>query len=121
MDMVVKTGSTRAPRSVLLSCTEERSAQGERTVMLFEIHGDESAAKTVRRECENVLRHAFLDTEGAATERLDGALKELNGLLKGMLVSGAIEDLHMLIAAVEDGGMMHVSHAGRAEIDFSPI
>jgi hypothetical protein len=83
--------------------------------MLFEIHGDESAAKTVRRECENVLRHAFLDTEGDAAGRLDGALKELNGLLKGMLVSGAIEDLHMLIAAIEEGGMMHVSHAGRSE------
>lgn len=115
MDMAVKTGSTRAPRSVLLACTEERSLQGERTVMLFEIHGDESAAKTVRRECENVLRHAFLETEGDAAGRLDGALKELNGLLKGMLVSGAIEDLHMLIAAIEEGGMMHVSHAGRSE------
>lgn len=115
MDMAVKTGSTRAPRSVLLSCTEERSLQGEHVLMLFEVHGDESASKTVQRECENVLRHALLDTEGDSAGRLDGALKELNGLLKGMLVSGAIEDLHMLIAVLEEGGMMHVSHAGRSE------
>lgn len=115
MDMAVKTGSTRAPRSVLLACTDERSLQGERVATLFEIHGDDAAAKTVQRECENVLRHAFLETEGDSAGRLDGALKELNGLLKGMLVSGAIEDLHMLIAVVEDNGMMHVSHAGRSE------
>ncbi len=115
MDMVIKTGNTRAPRSVLLAVSDERSLQDERVVMLFHIHGNESSAKTVQRECENVLKHALLETEGDSAERLDGALKELNGLLKGMLVSGTIEDLHMLIAVVESGGMMHVSHAGRSE------
>ncbi len=115
MDMDIKTGSTRSPRSVLLACTEEKSLQAERVLMLFEIHGDENQAKTVRRECENVLKHALLETDGNAAERLDGALKELNGLLKGMLVSGAIEDLHLLIAVLEEGGMLHVSHAGRSE------
>ena len=115
MDMDIKTGSTRSPRSVLLSCTEEKSLQDERVLMLFEIHGNDEAAKTVRRECEHVLKHALLETDGGAADRLDGALKELNGLLKGMLVSGAIEDLNLLIAVVEKGGMMHVSHAGRSE------
>ncbi len=83
--------------------------------MLFEIHGGDDAAKTVRRECESVIKHALLESEGGSAERLDGALKELNGLLKGMLVSGAIDDLHLLIAVLEDGGMLHVSHAGRSE------
>lgn len=115
MDMDIKTGSTRSPRSVLLSCSEEKSVKNERVLMLFEIHGSDDAAKTVRRECENVLKHALLETDGAAADRLDGALKELNGLLKGMLVSGAIEDLHLLIAVIEKDGMMHVSHAGRSE------
>lgn len=115
MDMDIKTGSTRSPRSVLLAHAEEKSLRDELVLMLFEIHGDESHAKTVRRECENVVKHALLETDGNAAERLDGALKELNGLLKGMLVSGSIEDLHLLIAVVERGGMMHVSHAGRAE------
>lgn len=115
MDASVKTGSTRSPRSVLLAVTEERSVQDERVLMLFEIHGDETQAKTVQRECENVLRHALLDTEGGSAERLDGALKELNGLLKGMLVSGTIDDLHLLIGVLETSGMLHVSHAGRSE------
>ena len=87
----------------------------ERVLMLFEIHGDESHAKTVQRECETVLKHALLETDGDSAERLDGALKELNGLLKGMLVSGTIDDLHLLIAVLEPSGMMHVSHAGRSE------
>lgn len=115
MDMDIKTGSTRAPRSVLLACSEEKSVNDERVLMLFEIHGADDAAKTVRRECENVLKHALLETDGVAADRLDGALKELNGLLKGMLVSGAIDDLHLLIAVIEKNGMMHVSHAGRSE------
>lgn len=115
MDASVKTGCTRSPRSVLLAVAEERSVQDERVLILFEIHGEETQAKTVQRECENVLRHALLDTEGGSAERLDGALKELNGLLKGMLVSGTIDDLHVLIAVLETGGMLHVSHAGRSE------
>ena len=115
MDMDIKTGSTRSPKSVLLSCTEEKSVQDERVLMLFEIHGSDDAAKTVRRECENVLRHALLDTDGVASDRLDGTLKEMNGLLKGLLVSGAIEDLHLIIAVIEQNGSMHVSHAGRGE------
>lgn len=115
MDMAVKTGSTRAPKSVLLACSEEKSLQDERVLMLFEIHGNDDAAKTVQRECESVLKHALLETDGVSADRLDGALKELNGLLKGMLVSGAIEDLHLLIAVIEKNGMMHVSHAGRSE------
>lgn len=115
MDMDIKTGSTRSPRSVLLAWCEEKSLQDEHVLMLFEIHGADDAAKTVRRECENVLKHAFLETDGVAADRLDGALKELNGLLKGMLVSGTIEDLHLLIAVLEKNGTMHVSHAGRSE------
>lgn len=115
MDMAVKTGCTRAPRSVLLASTDERSLQNEQVFMLFEVHGDDAAAKTVQRECETVLRHALLETDGVAAERLDGALKELNGLLKGLLVAGAIDDLHLLIAMIDEDGTMHVSHAGRSE------
>lgn len=115
MDVSVKTGSTRAPRSILLAVNEERSAQDERIVTLFELHGDESSATTVQRECESVLKHALIETEGSSAERLDGTLKEINGLLKGMLVSGTIDDAHMLIAVLEPSGMLHVSHAGRSE------
>lgn len=115
MDVSVKTGSTRSPRSVLLTVADERSVHDDRVVLLFELHGDESSAKTVQRECENVVKHALLETEGSSAERLDGTLKELNGLLKGMLVSGTIDDLHMLIAVLEPSGMLHVSHAGRSE------
>ncbi len=91
------------------------SLQGDHVCLLMEIIGKTDPAKTVARECETVLKHALLEAEGDAAERLDGTLKELNGLLKGMLVSGAVQDVHMLIGVADTNGMLHVSHAGRAE------
>ena len=83
--------------------------------LLMEIHAKAREAKTLERECETIVRHALLETEGEAAERLDGTLKELNGLLKGLIVSGSIDEAHMIIAVLEPSRLLHVSHAGRAE------
>lgn len=91
------------------------SLHGERVCLLMEITAREKEAHAIERECEAVVRHALLEAEGDAAERLDGALKELNGLLKGMLVSGAVHDVHMIVSILDNDGFMHVSHAGRAE------
>ncbi len=115
MELRVRTGSSKAPRDVALLSLHLTSLRGEQVFVLLEVTGRERETTTVERECEAVVRHALLDTEGVASERLDGALKELNGLIKGMLVSGAVHDLHMLLGIVDAGGTLHVSHAGRSE------
>jgi len=115
MDVRIKTGSTKAPRDIALLSLQLKSIRGEQVFLLLEATGRERETTTVERECEAVVKHALLETEGDASERLDGALKELNGLIKGMLVSGAVHDLHMLLAIVDASGVLHVSHAGRGE------
>lgn len=115
MDVSVRTGQTRAPRDVLLVALPLTSLHKEHVCLLMEILGEDDKTKTVARECEAIVKHALLEAEGDAAERLDSTLKEMNGLLKGMMVSGAVQDIHMLIGILDDSGMLHVSHAGRAE------
>jgi hypothetical protein len=83
--------------------------------VLIEVQAKNRDAKTFEREVETIVKHALLETEGDASQRLDGTLKELNGLLKGLIVSQAIDDVHMVIAILDRDHLLHVSHAGRAE------
>ena len=115
MDVTVRTGSTKSARDCSLVSLSLETLHGEQVCVLMEIVGKERDSKTVERECETVIRHALLEADGTAPERLDGTLKEMNGLLKGMLVSGTVHDVHMLIAVLDNEQMLHVSHAGRAE------
>lgn len=115
MDVTVRTGSTKADRDLFLTSLELTSANGETVCFVLEVHSGEKEAATVERESEAIVRHALLETEGDPSERLDDTLKEMNGLLKGMLVARAIDDVHMLIAILDREGTLHVSHAGRAE------
>jgi hypothetical protein len=87
----------------------------EHVCLLMEVMGKDEGTRTIARECEAIVKHALLEAEGDAAERLDSALKEMNGLLKGMLVAGAVQDVHMIIAILDRANVLHVSHAGRAE------
>lgn len=115
MDVTVRTGSTKAPRDTSLEALSFTSGSGESVLLLMEILGKKADAQTVERECEAIVRHALLETEGDAADRLDGTLKELNGLLKGMLLSQTVDDVHMVIGILDTDHTLHVSHAGRAE------
>lgn len=115
MDVAVRTGSTKAPRDLSLVSLHLESLHGERVCLLMEVAAHEKEAHAIERECESVVKHALLEAEGDAAARLDGVLKELNGLIKGMLVSGAVHDVHMIIGILDNDGFLHVSHAGRAE------
>lgn len=115
MDLAVRTGSTKAPRDTSLSALSFESLHKETVLVLIEVQAKNRDAKTFEREVETVVRHALLETEGEASQRLDGTLKELNGLLKGLLVSQSIDDVHMVIAILDRESMLHVSHAGRSE------
>lgn len=102
-------------RDVTLVSLSLESAHGEQVCLLMEISAKEEGAKTVEQECTAIVRHALLESDGPAAERLDSTLKEMNGLLKGMLVSNVVSDVHMLIGIVDSEDTLHVSHAGRAE------
>jgi len=115
MDAAVRTGSTKAPRDLSLVTLSLESLHGEKVCLLMEITARDKEARAIEHECEVIIKHALLETEGEAAERLDGALKELNGLLKGMLVSGAVHDAHMIVSILDKEDFLHVSHAGRAE------
>lgn len=115
MDISVRTGQTRASKDMHLVSLPLETLQKEKVVLLMEIMGQGEAVRTVEHECESIVKHAVLESEGGAAERLDSALKEMNGFLKGMLVSGAVQDTHMIIAILDRDDTLHVSHAGRAE------
>jgi hypothetical protein len=115
MDISVRTGQTRASQGMSLVALPFESLQKEKAVLLMEVMGDDDQARSIERECESTVKHALLEAEGDAATRLDSTLKEMNGLLKGMLVSGAVQDVHMLIAILDASDVLHVSHAGRAE------
>jgi len=115
MDALVQTGQTRTRGEGSLAAKSLVTEKGEQVLMLLQVEAEPSAARNFQREILNVLEHALLETDGEASERLDSTLKELNGLVKGLLLSKTIKDVHAIIALAEESGMLHVSHAGRAE------
>ncbi|PIR52586.1 hypothetical protein COU76_05650 [Candidatus Peregrinibacteria bacterium CG10_big_fil_rev_8_21_14_0_10_49_10] len=115
MAISVQTGHTKTIGGVKLAATSATSALGEQVCFLLQVHASAQEAKTLEKETMNIVRHALLETEGDAAARLDGSLKELNGLFKGLLLARKIEDIHAILAIVDTEQTLHVSHAGRAE------
>ncbi len=91
------------------------SSEDEKAFLLLHVEAGADAAKTLEEECVIIVRHALLGSEGEPWHRLDGTLKELNGLFKGLILSNAIEDIHAIVAILDREGTLHVSHAGRGE------
>jgi len=89
--------------------------QKERALLLLQIEASPRDAKTLEDECVTILKTSLLSTEGEAWHRLDGTLKELNGLIKGLMVSQTIDDVHAIVAILDTEAVLHVSHAGRGE------
>lgn len=116
MEAIVRAGSTKSPRDTALGAHEFTSAAGEHICLVVETMGKGGKESSmVEKECMAAVQQALVDSEGDPAERLDSALKELNGLLKAFLVSKAIDDVHMLVAILSPDGQLHVSSAGRAE------
>ena len=89
--------------------------KGDRVFMLIHSEGRSEGSDNLRDECTSVLQHSVLEAKGEGYERLESALKELNGLLKGFLLSSAVREVHAVVGLLESGGVLHVSHVGRAE------
>lgn len=115
MDMTVQTGQSTTRSGTSLASLSWTSDHAEPVVLLLQVDAEPDDAKTLEKEATGIIRHALLETEGDAATRLDGTLKELNGLLKGLLLTGSIRDVHAIVAIEDTEGNLHVSHAGRAE------
>ncbi|NOS67525.1 MAG: hypothetical protein HOO67_04145, partial [Candidatus Peribacteraceae bacterium] len=104
MDIIVRTGETKAASGTSLAALSFSSAHGEQACLLLHGGAETRDGKTLRDECTSIMQHSLLGTEGEAWNRLDGTLKELNGLLKGFLISGTLEDVHAIVTLVDRTG-----------------
>lgn len=111
----MQSGHTKTVGGIKLFATGLKSALGEQVCVLMQMHASAQEAKTLEKESLTIIKHALLETEGEPGSRLDGTLKELNGLFKGLLLARKIEDIHAIISIVDADHALHVSHAGRAE------
>ncbi len=115
MDITVHTGATKVEGGDVLLSRSYVTKSGEHVLLLVQVYADDRHAQTFFAECERVVQHALVETDGESWTRLDGALKEMNGLMKGLLLSHALDEVHAIMAVLEPNGTMHVSHAGRGE------
>lgn len=118
MKIDVSTGHTKAPAGTLLVPLVLGGEKGDKVFFLLHSEGKSSKtgdARNMQDECVSVLTHSILDGEGDAYTRLESALKELNGLLKGFQLSDVVEEVHALVGLLEPDGNFHLSHVGRAE------
>lgn len=115
MDALIRTGASTSVSGTSLVSLSFMSVSREPVILLLQVRANPRDAKTLEEETTTIVEHSLLSTQGDAWGRLDGALKELNGLIKGLLVSHTIDDVHALIALLDSEGILHVSHAGRAE------
>ena len=115
MDYAIQTGQTRTRENSALFAKSLTSQRGEQVFILLQVEAEPLATKGFQREAIAVVTNALLETEGDAAERLDSTLKELNGLIKGLLLSKTIKDIHAIVGLADTAQQLHVSHAGRAE------
>lgn len=115
MEITVQTGHTRPKRGTTLIADSFVSGSGEDVALLIQVGGSPADVKILEKECKMAIKHALLETEGDAAQRLDGSLKELNGLFKGLTFSQTVDEVHAILGIIDKTGVLHVSHAGRAE------
>jgi hypothetical protein len=115
MDILSQTGHTKATSGTMLFAHSFTSALGEEVLILLHLQASTEDGKVLEKELKTIIQHSLLETEGDAPQRMDGTLKEINGLLKGLFLSNSIKDVQAIVALIEGNGSLHVSHAGRAE------
>jgi hypothetical protein len=115
MKLDVSTGQTKAPSGTVLVPVVLGDAKSDRVFILIHSEGKEEGADHLREECVNVLTHVVMEGEGEAYSRLESALKELNGLLKGFMLSDTVSEVHAIVGVMEQNGNLHLSHIGRSE------
>lgn len=115
MDVTLRTGQTASPRSTTLATFSWKTQQGEPVTALLQMQGKKEEMETVQKECSSIIHHALLEADADSDRRFDSTLKELNGFLKGISLAQKIEEVHMILALLDQKDILHVSHAGRGE------
>ena len=116
MKITVSTGQTKAPHGTILAPVALGEGSGDRVFFLMHSEGKAEGSENLREECMSILTHAVIEAEGSGYDRLESALKELNGLLKGFLLSETVRDVHAVVGLLEaESNTLHISNVGRAE------
>jgi hypothetical protein len=115
MDIAIQTGATRPQSGTTLVAHTFSGSGKERACLLLQARARGQDSDMLEDECVQIIKNALLGTDGEAWNRLDGTLKELNGLFKGLMLGGNVTDAHAIVALIEKDGMLHASHAGRGE------
>ena len=115
MELIVATGTTKSNAAISLAPIVLEGLKGEQACVLLQVHAHPRDAKMLEEECVTIVRHALFESDGESWHRLDGALKEINGLFKGFLASGSVSDIHAIISFVDREQSIHLSQAGRGE------
>ena len=114
-DLVIKTTKPKAPKDTHLVSRTFKSETGERVIALLHIHGKEKESDHLTHEWVHTIERTLVHAEEPAYERMEGALKEINGLLKGTQIGNGISEIDGLIMIQDEDGVLHMSQAGRAE------
>lgn len=115
MKRTIFSDQTKTGNNTVVFQREFISSNKEEVLFLLQVEANEENGERLFEEAIKVVEQSLLESSEAATDRLDSALKELNGLIKGLLLSKTIADVQAIVSICERSGMLHVSHAGRAE------
>ena len=113
--LMIKTAKTKARRDVHLAARTFDAETGEKVISLLRIDGREKECDHFIHEWNHTVERTLAHAEEEPYERMEGALKELNGLLKAIQISDHIDEVHAMLGIHDRDGILHVSQAGRAE------
>ncbi len=114
-DLTIKTAKTKARRDVHLAVRTFDAETGEKVISLLRIDGREKECDHFIHEWNHTVERTLAHAEEEPYERMESALKELNGLLKAIRISDHIDEVHAMLGIHDRDGVLHVSQAGRAE------
>jgi len=114
-ELIIKTMKTKARQGSHLAAKVLDADAGEKVLTLVRIDGREKECDHFVHEWNHTVERTLGHAEEEPGERMEGALKELNGLLKAIQISDAIQEVNAILGLYDAQGILHVAQAGRAE------
>src|SRR3989344_6434139 len=114
MELTIKLAKTKAERDTHLAAKLFDAETGEKIISLLRIDGREKECEQFFHEWNHTVERTLAHAEEAPAERMEGALKELNGLLKAIQISDQIQEVNAMIGILDAQNILHVSQAGAA-------
>lgn len=115
MELTIKLAKTKAERDIHLAAKLFDAEMGEKIISLLRIDGREKEYDQFLHEWNHTVERTLAHAEEEPAERMEGALKELNGLLKAIQISDQIQEVNAILGIYDTQGVLHVAQAGRAE------